>query len=257
MVYNMDFLISSLIFLLLILLHFLGERKLDDYNSRSFLIFALIGLADVFFDILCTILISADEYEEAMNEEILLTTMPEFQKKHKTYKKLTESDEEFENPDIIPWPVETALYEFADYLVEQYELEDRAEGIKMFNAGGYKLYLTTDRDVQAHLDDTYKDWYYFPEDLDTEGEMVQSAIAVMDYKGHILGLEGKLGVKDSNLGFNAAYQGGRQPGSTIKPVTTYGYGIESGLITYNTYFTDHSPPITTDCSVISLRVPFT
>ena len=62
MVYNMDFLISSLIFLLLILLHFLGERKLDDYNSRSFLIFALIGLADVFFDILCTILISADEY---------------------------------------------------------------------------------------------------------------------------------------------------------------------------------------------------
>ena len=186
--------------------------------------------------------ISADEYEEAMNEEILLTTMPEFQKKHKTYKKLTESDEEFENPDIIPWPVETALYEFADYLVEQYELEDRAEGIKMFNAGGYKLYLTTDRDVQAHLDDTYKDWYYFPEDLDTEGEMVQSAIAVMDYKGHILGLEGKLGVKDSNLGFNAAYQGGRQPGSTIKPVTTYGYGIESGLITYNTYFTDQYLP---------------
>lgn len=63
MVYNMDFLISSLVFLLLILYHFMSQRKIDDFNNRSFLVFLLIGLADVFFDILCTILISCYRYE--------------------------------------------------------------------------------------------------------------------------------------------------------------------------------------------------
>lgn len=188
--------------------------------------------------------ISADEYEEAMNQEIILTTMPEFQRTHKTYKKLTESEEEFENPEVLSWPVETALSEIGDFLKNKYDLEYRSDGLDLFNSGGYKLYLSTDRDVQAHLDETYKDWYYFPESLSTEDQLIQSAIAVMDYKGHILGLEGKLGAKtkDDNRGWNSAYEGGRQPGSTIKPVTTYGYGIESGLITYNTYFYDQYLP---------------
>ncbi|MBP0977424.1 MAG: penicillin-binding protein, partial [Oscillospiraceae bacterium] len=184
--------------------------------------------------------ISAEEYEEAMNQEILLTTMPEFQKKYKNYKKLTESDEEFENPAILSWPLETALNEIGDYLKEKNKLESRAQGLEMFNSGGYKLYLSSDREMQEYLDEKYEDWYYFPESVSTEGQMIQSAIAVMDYKGHILALEGKLGKKEvsDNRGFNAAYEGGRQPGSTIKPVTTYGYAIENNLMTYSSFFYD-------------------
>ncbi|WP_044974576.1 transglycosylase domain-containing protein [Ruminococcus sp. HUN007] len=188
--------------------------------------------------------ISAEEYEEAMNEEILLTTMPEFQKTHKSYKKLTESDEEFENPAVLSWPLETALNEIGDYLKEKNNLESRQQGLEMFNSGGYKLYLSTDREMQEYLDEKYEDWYYFPESLSTEGQMIQSAIAVMDYKGHILALEGKLGKKTSadNRGFNAAYEGGRQPGSTIKPVTTYGYAIENNIMTYSSFYYDQYLP---------------
>ncbi len=188
--------------------------------------------------------ISAEEYEEAMNEEILITTMPEFTRTHHNYKKLTESDDDFENPAVLSWPIETALNEIGDYLKEKNGLDSRKEGLEMFNSGGYKIYLSSDREMQEYLDEKYEDWYYFPEDVSTEGQMIQSAIAVMDYKGHILALEGKLGKKtmDDNRGFNAAYEGGRQPGSTIKPVTTYGYAIENGLMTYSSFYYDQYLP---------------
>lgn len=75
MVYNMDFLISSLIFLLLILYHFMSQRRIDDFNNRSFLVFLLIGIVDVFFDMFCTILISAHCYEYSNLLEVSMTVL--------------------------------------------------------------------------------------------------------------------------------------------------------------------------------------
>lgn len=188
--------------------------------------------------------ISADQYEEAMHEEILLTSMPEFRVKNVNYKKLSECEDDFENPAVLSWPLETALVEFEDYLIKEYHLDTREEAGEMFRNGGYKLYLSTDRVLQAYLDEKYEDWTYFPKETDSNGENVQSAIVVMDYEGHILGLEGKIGKKtpETNRGFNVAYAGGRQPGSTIKPVTTYGYAIENGFMTYSSFFYDRYLP---------------
>ena len=188
--------------------------------------------------------ISADQYEEAMHEEILLTSMPEFRAKNANYKKLSECEDDFENPAVLSWPLETALVEFEDYLIKEYHLDTREEAGEMFRNGGYKLYLSTDRTLQAYLDEKYEDWTYFPKETDSRGENVQSAIVVMDYEGHILGLEGKIGKKnpETNRGFNVAYTGGRQPGSTIKPVTTYGYAIENNLMTYSSFFYDRYLP---------------
>ena len=56
--YNMDFLISALVFLLLILYHFLEQRKPGQANSRAFLFFMAVGIADILFDLISTILIS-------------------------------------------------------------------------------------------------------------------------------------------------------------------------------------------------------
>lgn len=188
--------------------------------------------------------ISADQYEEAMSEEILLTSMPEFKVKNAVYKKLSECEDDFENPAVLSWPLETALSEFEDYLRQEYHLDTRDEAKEIFRNGGYKLYLSTDRTLQAYLDEKYEDWTYFPKETDSNGENVQSAIVVMDYEGHILGLEGKIGKKtpETNRGFNVAYAGGRQPGSTIKPVTTYGYAIENGFMTYSSFFYDRYLP---------------
>ncbi len=184
--------------------------------------------------------ISPDEYTEAENQEIFLTTMPGFAEQHPGYTKLTENEDDFKNPEINSWPVDTAIYEFADYLTETHELENRSAGIDMFNHGGYKLYLTADTDIQAHLDETYASWYYFPESLSDADKMIQSSLAVMDYKGHILGVAGQIGPKETNLGWNNAYDTHRQPGSAIKPVSTYGYAIENDLITWSTYFYDRA-----------------
>ena len=188
--------------------------------------------------------ISADQYEGAMHEEILLTSMPEFREKNRDYKKLSECEDDFENPAVLSWPLETALDEFEDYLRQKYNLDSRKEAREIFRNGGYKLYLSTDRKLQAYLDEKYEDWTYFPKETDSNGENIQSAIVVMDYEGHILGLEGKIGKKnpETNRGFNVAYTGGRQPGSTIKPVTTYGYAIENGLMTYSSFFYDRYLP---------------
>lgn len=152
------------------------------------------------------------------------------------------TETEFKNPDIYSWSVETALLEISDYLRDKNNLETRNDGFEIFRKGGYDLYLTTDRDIQEHLDSKYADWYYFPEDLNENGDPVQSAFVVMDYKGHILGVEGKLGTKELNLGFNIAYDGERQPGSAITPVTAYGYAIENNLFTYSSYCDDKFLP---------------
>ena len=58
MVYNVNYLVSAMIFLLLILYHFLGQRKLDERNSKTFLFFLIVGLMDVSLDFVCTILIT-------------------------------------------------------------------------------------------------------------------------------------------------------------------------------------------------------
>ena len=47
MIYNIDFLISAMVILLLILWHFLGQKRAEDLNNRVFLFFAVLGTADV------------------------------------------------------------------------------------------------------------------------------------------------------------------------------------------------------------------
>ena len=72
MVYNVNYLISAMIFLLLILYHFLGQRKLDERNSKTFLFFLIIGMLDVILDFICTILISMEKPNLHILLELLL-----------------------------------------------------------------------------------------------------------------------------------------------------------------------------------------
>lgn len=187
-------------------------------------------------------IITPDEYEEAINTELDLSSSEGFNERHPNAKRLSENDDEFKNPEINSWCVDAAINEIGEYLQEKYNLKTFAEGRDKFNHGGYKIYLSYDTDVQAHLDSTYENWYYFPERLSSTGEMVQSSLAVLDYKGFVLGLAGKIGGKKANLDWNNATDTHRQPGSTIKPVTTYGYGIETDKITWSTMFYDRALP---------------
>lgn len=75
MKYNIDFLIAGLIFLCLILYHFKNEKQLDSQNNKLFSYFILIGLADIFFDIVCTTLISLDSPSVTLSATFFLTIL--------------------------------------------------------------------------------------------------------------------------------------------------------------------------------------
>ena len=61
---------------------------------------------------------------------------------------------------------------------------------------------------------------------------IQSAMTVMDYNGHIIGLMGGAGEKNVNRGLNRATSAPRQPGSTMKPLGVYALAIEKDYVHY-------------------------
>lgn len=71
--YNLDFLISSLAFVILVFYHFINRRKLESINYRFFRLFILIGIFDIVLDIITSILISVKMPELFAMTEIMLT----------------------------------------------------------------------------------------------------------------------------------------------------------------------------------------
>lgn len=57
MEYNMSFLIAALVFLLFILYHFTNQKKIENGKNRLFRFFLYIGILDIIFDIISTMLI--------------------------------------------------------------------------------------------------------------------------------------------------------------------------------------------------------
>ncbi len=179
--------------------------------------------------------ISSDQYTQALNEKVLVTNMDEFKKSNPDCEKFAQND--FINPAVNSWAVDTAIYEFRDYIAKKYNYSDKRALDEFYN-GGYDLYITTNRNIQNELQKNYLDWTFFPEQKDEKGEPVQSSFVVLDYYGQILGICGGIGEKTSSLCWNHATMTHRQPGSTIKPVSTYGYGIENNLVTWSSMFID-------------------
>jgi len=192
--------------------------------------------------------ISAQEYEEAMNQHVMISNSDEFSVLFPEAEKLSSEDEEFENPDVNSDAIDLAVMQFCDYLEEKYELESSDDALNMFKTGGYSLYLSVDSDVQEYLENKYADWYsYFPQEYSDIGERVQSACVVMNYDGLVQGIIGRIGNKSDSLIWNNAYKAHRQCGSTIKPISTYGYALENDKITWSTMFDDTALPAGVAC----------
>lgn len=105
--------------------------------------------------------------------------------------------------------------------------------------GGYKIYCCLDVSVQTAIDTIYTDLTAIPR---TGGDQqLQSAIVVMNpYDGRILGLSGGVGMKDRNFPLNRATGTYRSPGSSIKPLASYGPAVDTGLITPTTLVNDQA-----------------
>lgn len=71
--YNMDFLFAALILLLIVLYHFIKQKKLDSTSVRIFRFFIVVGIADILLDILSTLLIAKENAELTTLTVLVLT----------------------------------------------------------------------------------------------------------------------------------------------------------------------------------------
>lgn len=163
--------------------------------------------------------ISEAEYEEAINEDV------QFRSREDIDTTYAANDEGIQNwfTDMV---IDDVIHDFMDlYGIEYEEASD-----KLYN-GGYKVYTTCDVDMQLEVEKKYQDYTTFSSSVLTNPP--QSAFIAMDYNGNILAVAGAVGEKSGANVFNYATMAKRQPGSCIKPLTVYSYGIEHDLISWS------------------------
>ena len=157
------------------------------------------------------------------------------------------------------WFIYPALEQVRNDLKEKYKYTDE-EVNTLFVNGGLKIYTTLDTAmqdaVQAVLDDRNNldvDWDTNPEDTmtydDNNGNgvqdedeisypLLQAAATVMDYRtGKVLALVGGRGEQPPHS-INRAYDDLKPIASTTKPLTVYGPGIDTKIITAATPLDD-------------------
>lgn len=120
-------------------------------------------------------------------------------------------------------------------LCEKYNYDETYAANNFYN-GGYKIYSTMDPKIQEGINATFSDDAYITKSK--KGQTSQSAITVMDYKGHIKGIAGGLGEKTGNRVLNRATQSPNQAGSTMKPLSAYALAVENNMITYSSNVVD-------------------
>ena len=117
------------------------------------------------------------------------------------------------------------------------------EAEAMLLSGGYRIYTTVDTRVQQMLDEVYET-YEFPTVLNEEKP--QSAFVITDPNGKIIALRGGTGKKEGARIWNRATDTTRQPGSTIKPITSYALAVQQNLVNFSTLIEDKQVVIKTE-----------
>lgn len=189
--------------------------------------------------------ISYDQYQAALDEKLVFTDSEEYAEAN------PKSDAEIliDEQKATSWVVDTALREYAAVLMDEYGITEE-EAIIKINNGGYQIYTTVDLDMQNYVQEKYKDLNnlmdaesnssWVDEDDDGEYEQIfpQSAFIAMGYDGSIKCVVGGVGEKTESLAFNRATMAQRQPGSCIKPVTTYGMALYCDHIHWGAIYKD-------------------
>lgn len=143
----------------------------------------------------------------------------------------------FEIP-INNYFVDTLIDQLIEEFADKYKCSSETASSMLYN-GGYKIYSSLNTDVQDIMEDIYGNVnkYFSQRSKLNKSKHVESAMTIMDYSGHIVGLVGGTGKKTINRGINFATSP-RQPGSTMKPLGVYSQLIDKGTINYSSIYTD-------------------
>ena len=167
--------------------------------------------------------IDYDQYRQAVDEELVFTHTP---------------DEGY-TQEIMSYYTETVIDDVTQDLMKQKGISEDTARTLLYN-GGYQIYSCLDADIQASVDAVYSDLSAIPQTAYSD-QQLQSAIVIMDpFEGKVLALCGGVGEKTINLGLNRATGTYRSPGSSIKPIASYGPAVDTGLITPTTLVNDQA-----------------
>ncbi len=144
--------------------------------------------------------------------------------------------------DVYSYYVDTLLEDVATELAKKDGMELTTVSAMNFYkqkiaSSGYHIYSCLDMDVQNTLDSVYQDLEQIP--AVRSGQQPQSAMVIIDNRtGDIVALTGGVGKDKVHDGQNRAVDSVLQTGSSIKPLTVYGPGFESGAISPATVVKD-------------------
>ncbi|MGN0653783.1 MAG: transglycosylase domain-containing protein, partial [Oscillospiraceae bacterium] len=179
--------------------------------------------------------ISSEQYEEAINEQII------YAGQH-----LDEETGEIVEEDAViqDWFVDMVIFDVARDFQKKYGIDTQEEAIAKISNGGYRIYATVDIDIQKEMEAKYLDNSTFAKE--TLSNPPQSAAIIMDYSGCIKGVVGGIGRKPNPMCYNRATMAKRSIGSTVKPISSYGYALYSDYINWSTVFFDEPIEVVKD-----------
>ena len=144
------------------------------------------------------------------------------------------------------WFVYPTVSQVKEDLKEKYKYTDEEVSQLMVN-GGLKIYTTMDKNLQDFTQTTLDNYKNLgisnKETYDKDGvPLLQASATIMDYRtGHVLAMVGGRG-KQQPQSTNRAYNDLRPIGSSTKPLTVYGPGIDQKIITAATTIDDAPIP---------------
>ena len=143
--------------------------------------------------------------------------------------------------EVYSYYVDTVLEDVAADLARKDGVELTDSTMKFYKqkiaSSGYHIYSCLDMNVQSALDSVYQDLSQIP--AVRSGQQPQSAMVIIDNRtGDIVALMGGVGKDKVHDGQNRAVDSVLQTGSSIKPLTVYGPGFESGAISPATVIKD-------------------
>lgn len=189
--------------------------------------------------------ITYDEYQDYLNTHIVYTDSEEYKRLHP---EIEREKQETENENYT-WEVDAMMYEAAQILMEQYDIDEQ-EAIKRINKGGYRIYSTIDRQMQQYVEEKFLDinnivsesfverWTDIDGDGQAERYLPHIAFVALRYDGSVMCQVGDIGPKVGSLSTSYAVREPRQIGSTMKPISTYGYAIENNKAHWGSVFQD-------------------
>lgn len=180
--------------------------------------------------------LTKEECEAAKAYKLVFTNSDDYVPSPEMEQTVADKDEDVINSFYVDYVIQCVR----DDLMEEYGYS-KQQATDQIYYGGLKIYAAVDLEVQETLENVYVNRKNFPElKSDKTGDLVQSAMTIMDYNGRVVAIVGQAGEKTQNRGLNRAANSYRQPGSTIKPLATYAPAIEMNLYNYSSKILDYA-----------------